>query len=94
MGYNKYMNIKAFIQDPRVKNLPGNQFKFLLDLYALSNKDGVVENFTILDFAQRAKKEKNGNSTSRNSLAKYLQEFQDLKLLNHDRYKKTIKFEE
>lgn len=88
----KELDIKKLIQDPRVKNLKGNAFKFLLELYAISDKEGKIENFTIYEFAEKAKDENNGNSTSRNSLAKYLQEFIELKLLTHERYKKEVKF--
>lgn len=88
----KELDIKKLIQDPRVKKLKGNAFKFLFELYSLSDTEGLIENFTIYEFADKAKIEDNGNSTSRNSLAKYLQEFIELDLLSHDRYKKEIVF--
>ena len=86
------MDIKEFIKKPEVKNLSGNQFKFLLELCSMSDENGVVNNFTISGFAEQAKKEGNGHSTSRNSLAKYLKEFESLGILTHNRYKKEILF--
>lgn len=89
--YNIFMNIKKFIKNEQVSSLPGNAFKFLLELYAMSNKDGVIEDFTILGYIERASK-KNGQITGRNTIARFIDDFESRKILAHDRYAKTITF--
>ena len=86
------MDIKKFIQDPRVSNLSGNEFKFLLELFSMSNENGVINNFTIMEFAKKAKEENNGHCTSRNSLAKYMIKFQNIGVLTYNRYSKIVEF--
>jgi hypothetical protein len=87
------MNIKTFIKHSKVATLPGNAFKFLLELYALTNKDGIIENFTILGYVENAKKEK-GQITGRNTIARFIDDFETKGILTHDRYSKKITFKE
>jgi hypothetical protein len=85
------MDIKNFIKESKVKTLPGNAFKFLLELYSMTDKEGKIENFTILGFIELSKKEERF-CTGRNTLARFIDEFENRKILIHDRYKKTITF--
>lgn len=87
------MNIKTFIKHPKVATLPGNAFKFLLELYSLTNKEGIIEDFTILGYVESAKKE-DGQITGRNTIARFIDDFEKRGILSHDRYKKNIEFKE
>ena len=86
------MDIKKFIKKPEVKSLKGNAFKFLLELYSMTDNGGVVEDFTITSFVEKAKQDDLGFCTGRNTLARFIDEFVEKNILDHDRYKKQIKF--
>lgn len=87
------MNIKQFIQHKQVSTLPGNAFKFLLELYSMTTKDGIIENFTILGYIESADKD-HGQITGRNTIARFIDEFEKREILSHDRYSKKITFKD
>ena len=86
-------NIKKFIQHTQVSTLSGNAFKFLLELYSKTDKDGVIKNFTIIGYVADASKDQ-GQTTGRNTLARFINDFEERGILTHDRYSKTITFKE
>lgn len=86
------MDIKKFLKKTEVKSLKGNAFKFLLELYSMTDNKGVIENFTIMGFVEKAKQEDSGFCTGRNTLARFIDDFEKREILSHDRYKKTINF--